>query len=402
MAYFPCTRFDFREDTSYYYPLTFEYDNLDKVKVVVSNVKGQAISLTYGVDYTLESDKVHILNPSFLKTKYSLEITKIFAIRFSGICVTPEFNYGVYVDVRKIQKTLEAMSLQLAEVQMTSENSVKLAYEEWENSNEDPVVQIPTISERAGRIMAFDGEGKVLMIREADLAQTMQKYIKSAKDPVAVDVSCLSYTFPALYSGYIDPEEYKKFESEFKVVQGDIEYTAIERDIENPPDKATFSLNAAATNISGFEVDKEFIRGTELTEMTEDAASITVLVYFRDLEGYVSHFTKIISFSKTKTGPKGEDAKSFTIKINSTNGMVFRVDQAVETTLSIQVLAGTEDITDSMDNSRFKWIRKTGNEIEDEKWNTSSKALYHKAVDITTEDCLGRTVFECEVDLDNL
>ncbi len=402
MAYFPYTRFDFREDTSYYYPLTFEYDNLDKVKVVVSNVKGQAISLTYGVDYTLESDKVHILNPSFLKTKYSLEITKIFAIRFSGICVTPEFNYGVYVDVRKIQKTLEAMSLQLAEVQMTSENSVKLAYEEWENSNEDPVVQIPTISERAGRIMAFDGEGKVLMIREADLAQTMQKYIKSAKDPVAVDVSCLSYTFPALYSGYIDPEEYKKFESEFKVVQGDIEYTAIESDIENPPDKATFSLNAAATNISGFEVDKEFIRGTELTEMTEDAASITVLVYFRDLEGYVSHFTKIISFSKTKTGPKGEDAKSFTIKINSTNGMVFRVDKVVDTTLSIQVLAGTEDITDSMENSRFKWIRKTGNEIEDEKWNTSSKALYHKAVDITTEDCLGRTVFECEVDLDNL
>lgn len=402
MAYFPYTRFDFREDSSYYYPLTFEYDNLDKVKVIVSNVKGQSISLAYGVDYTLENDRVHILNPSFLKTKYSLDITKIFAIRFSGICVTPEFNYGIYIDVKKIQRTLEAMSLQLAEVQMTSENSVKLAYEEWDNSNEDPVVQIPTISERAGRIMAFDGEGKVLMVRDADLAQTMQKYIKSAKDPVAVDVSCLSYSFPALWSGYVNPEEYEKFESEFKVVQGDIEFTAIERGVEEPPDKATFSLTTAATNISGFEVDKECIRGTELTEMTEDAASITVLVYFRDLEGYVSHFTKIISFSKTKTGPKGEDAKSYTIQIRSTNGMVFRVNQEVETTLYIQVLAGTEDITDSMEDYRFNWKRKTGNEIEDAKWNSLSKANSHKSVDITTEDCLGRTVFECEVNLDNL
>ena len=55
-----------------------------------------------------------------------------------------------------------------------------------------------------------------------------------------------------------------------------------------------------------------------------------------------------------------------------------------------------------MEDSRFKWIRKTDDELEDEKWNTSSKALYHKSVEITKEDCIGRTVFECEVDLGNL
>ena len=80
----------------------------------------------------------------------------------------------------------------------------------------------------------------------------------------------------------------------------------------------------------------------------------------------------------------------------------FRVSDNVDSTLSIQVLRNGEDITDTMEDSRFKWIRKTDDELEDEKWNTNSKALYHKSVEITKEDCIGRTVFECEVDLGNL
>ena len=80
----------------------------------------------------------------------------------------------------------------------------------------------------------------------------------------------------------------------------------------------------------------------------------------------------------------------------------FRVSDNVDSTLSIQVLRNGEDITDTMEDSRFKWIRKTDDELEDEKWNTSSKALYHKSVEITKEDCIVRTVFQCEVDLGNL
>lgn len=76
--------------------------------------------------------------------------------------------------------------------------------------------------------------------------------------------------------------------------------------------------------------------------------------------------------------------------------------EKVDTTLSIQVLRDTTDITEEMEDYRFKWIRKTSDEMEDEKWNTSEKALYHKSVYITTDDCLGKTVFECEVNLENL
>ena len=110
-----------------------------------------------------------------------------------------------------------------------------------------------------------------------------------------------------------------------------------------------------------------------------------------------SIFSDIVTITK-----KAKDGFSYTLLISSSNGSVFRIYDKVDTTLSIQVLKNNEDITGQLEDYRFKWSRNTGNEVEDEKWNTSSKALYHKSVKITKEDCIGRTVFECEVDLGNL
>lgn len=400
MAYFPYTRFDFKSSENYYFPLTFSYDNdTEKVRVIVADEKGTSYPLTYGADYTIEGDRIYIIAPLKLPMKYNLDITKIFAIRISGICVTPEFDYGIYLDVKKVQHTLEAMALQLAEVQMAAGNSVKLPYEEWKEDNTGTELIMPTSSERAGRIMGFDGEGRALMIREADLAQTMQKYIKAAKDPVACDVSCTSYTFPAISTGYILPADAEKFESIFTVTQGGIEYKAVESGNRFPTDKATFSLIPAYTGISGIEADHDRLRGTDTLSMEDEAATITVGIRYRDLEGQYGSFTKIISLTRSKPG---KDGVAFSVFIKSTNGLVFRTGENVDTTLTIQVLKSTEDITDTMEDSRFRWVRKTGDDIEDERWNTSSKALYHKSVHITTEDCIGRTVFECEVDLSDL
>lgn len=400
MDYFPYTRFDFKSSENYYYPLTFSYDNnADKVRVIIADAKGVSYVLSYGTDYTLEGDRINILAPIKLPMKYGIDITKVFAIRVSGICETPQFNYGIYLDVKKVQHTLEAMALQLAEVQMEAGNSVKLPFEEWKEDNTNPDLIMPTSSERAGRILGFDESGKALMIREADLAQTMQKYIKAAKDPVACDVSCLSYTFPAISSGYILPEEAQKFESVFTVTQGGIEYKAIESGNRFPADKGTFSIIPIYSGISGIEEDCSTLRGTDTLSMEDEAATITVGIRYRDLQGEYGSFNKIISLTKSKPG---KDGVAFSIFIQSSNGLVFRTGEYVETTLTVQVLKSTEDITDTMEDSRFRWIRKTGDDIEDERWNTSSKALYHKSVHITTEDCIGRTVFECEVDLSNM
>lgn len=97
-------------------------------------------------------------------------------------------------------------------------------------------------------------------------------------------------------------------------------------------------------------------------------------------------------------GKDGEDGLSFTVVIESSNGDVFRPGD-ISTTLTCRVYLNTAEVTDDIPESKFNWRRNTGDELEDEKWNTSSKAVGHRSVDITSADCNGRTVFDCDVEL---
>lgn len=89
---------------------------------------------------------------------------------------------------------------------------------------------------------------------------------------------------------------------------------------------------------------------------------------------------------------------SYSVYILSSNGNIFR-PTSINTTLSCQVLQNDDDITAELDAWRFNWKRNTGNTALDEQWNTSSKAIGKKSIDITTADCIGRTVFTCEVEI---
>lgn len=397
MKYFPYSRFDFNSNTTYYSPLSFKYDGREQVRVIISNVEGVAYSLEYGSDYTLEGDKIKMLKPSTLEKKYKITPTKIFAVRFSGICDTPEFQYGVYLDVKKVQRTLESMALQLAEVQMNSVNSIKIAYEEWHGDGVDPTVQIPTKTERAGKYMAFGSDGRVLMVAPAELAYELKQFIKDAKEPVFADTTCYAYSFTS-------DEELLSFKSTFTVTQGTSYFTPIEKNT-TPTEKGTFSLFVTSDGLENFDVDLNVIKGTESSTIKDDSSTtLDVVIRYVDLDGYSNHIEKTISLSKATSGKDGvdgvdgQDGYSYTILIESSNGNVFRLPN-VSTTLSCVVLKNNEDITDTLEDSKFCWKRVSSDITLDEQWNTSSKALYHKSVDITGEDCIGRTVFECEVDL---
>ena len=143
---------------------------------------------------------------------------------------------------------------------------------------------------------------------------------------------------------------------------------------------------------------------------------VNVLIYaktFTDQSDIIKYFavgiskfdlTKDIyyqSLAKAQRETKGENGKSFSVVIESSNGTLFRAN-SINTTLSCKVYKNTIDITDALEYYRFKWVRKTDNEKSDEAFNTSSKALYKKSILIESEDCIGRTVFFCEVDLENI
>ncbi len=182
MAYFPYTRFDFDSAVNYYSPLTFDYTDTEEVKVIISDVDGNSEKLTYGIDYTLESSRIKINSPDTLGTKYSMTVTKLFAIRMLGETATPEFNYGVYLDVKKVQSALESMALQIAELQMISGNTVRLSYEEWNNNYDNPIIIIPTATGRANKVFTFDSNGNVLMQSATDFIPGLNQIVAAVTE----------------------------------------------------------------------------------------------------------------------------------------------------------------------------------------------------------------------------
>ncbi len=113
-------------------------------------------------------------------------------------------------------------------------------------------------------------------------------------------------------------------------------------------------------------------------------------------------FLQVITRGKNDTagqqGPRGEDGSSFTVSIESSNGSIFRPEQ-VDTILTCHAFQNTTEITEELDASRFRWKRLSADPVDDGRWNTSSKAIGHKSVEIGSADCAGRTVFSCEIDL---
>lgn len=171
--------------------------------------------------------------------------------------------------------------------------------------------------------------------------------------------------------------------------------------VKNTKTGAIVSFDESCFIWSRQEKSSEFAEkiGSELEISSSD------LVY--GSANFICSFSKPNLFWKDTTyitiseSIKGDDGFSFTVQIISSNGDVFRFPD-VETVLTCLVFRNFDEITSQLDDSRFRWKRNTGNATDDEKWNTSSKAIGHKSVSITSEDCIGRTVFDCEVDLDNL
>ena len=151
---------------------------------------------------------------------------------------------------------------------------------------------------------------------------------------------------------------------------------------------------------SGLEVNvlltaKSYTDSSELIQYT----AVGISAFNLTAEVFSQRISKAKNDTVGAPGEKGADGSSFTVTIESSNGSVFRLE-AISTTLNCRVYLNTEEITDTLDASRFCWKRSSSNPSSDESWNTSSKAIGHKSVSITPTDCIGRTVFFCEIDFD--
>lgn len=90
-----------------------------------------------------------------------------------------------------------------------------------------------------------------------------------------------------------------------------------------------------------------------------------------------------------------EDSIPYKVDIISTNGVVFKSGDIV-TTLIARVYKGSDDITDTLNATLFKWTRVSDDTASDETWNTSHFGGV-KQVNVTTEDVLRRATFFCNI-----
>ena len=186
MTTFPFTRFDYTGATTYS-PIGFEYEDPSQVQVIIADQMGRPQTLTYNLDYTVDrSDDSITLSPD---RHWDVEPEKVFVMRNTATSDSPVFPQGVYLDVRKVQQALETMRLQISEVKMSADNSIKLSAQDWHREGADNPVTIPPADKRAGRILAFDDDGNVLMVLTTDIEQKLQDALQAETNSVAIKES---------------------------------------------------------------------------------------------------------------------------------------------------------------------------------------------------------------------
>lgn len=119
---------------------------------------------------------------------------------------------------------------------------------------------------------------------------------------------------------------------------------------------------------------------------------------FKHLYSDTMYFEKVgfSTLSEEVPGKDGENAIS--VQIFSNNGNIFRSGQCY-TTMTVTVWRGDENITDQLDPSLFRWERTSNDPVADEAWNTSSKAIGQKTLELSPADVFGRAVFACHVEI---
>ena len=260
MLLYPYSRFDFDSTQNYYSPITFEYSENSDVKVIISDASGQSMVLTYGTDYTLEDSQIHLLDASSLNDKYSLTISKLFAIRILGKFEAPEFSYGVYLDVKKVQNAFETISLHLQELKMLSRNTFKIPYEEWTEDEDVYDLIVPTKADRANRILAFDANGELAPILSTDIEQKLSEALAAEERTLVYRDEASTYALTATTKAS------EASTSADNAKTSEINAKASETAVTEMKDSFTSTYNTAITNIGNAQSTAETAIATAKTE----------------------------------------------------------------------------------------------------------------------------------------
>lgn len=158
--------------------------------------------------------------------------------------------------------------------------------------------------------------------------------------------------------------------------------------------KVTKADSAGIT--SGTITDQgSFARLSALTAVgsTVTTAAVTFTINGRTSSGVTFTTTKVQSFTVNREGV------SYDVQIESTNGTVFKIGQTLSTTLIAHVFFNGQEVTGTLNASRFKWRRVSYAEDPtdlDSTWNNIYSAGY-KQITITASSVNQRATYHCDI-----
>lgn len=151
-------------------------------------------------------------------------------------------------------------------------------------------------------------------------------------------------------------------------------------DTDNMTDALAVSLNDALVRFqteAKMEIDTTGIVSTVQDELNQFASR------------FEQGAEEIISIVEQKI----LEGIGFTLQIISSNGSIFKNGE-VETTLSVMLSLGKNDVTEDYSDSCFRWTRKSSDSTGDAVWNARN-ASGRKELKIASSDVVRRATFFC-------
>ena len=217
-----------------------------------------------------------------------------------------------------------------------------------------------------------------------------------------------------LNDGVINIAEAKSIQNHINIVNGTMASIKASHDVIkesayliNTNEKRTLIINhdkliKAQDNL--IYTIKSAINNNKITPSGKDDVNLAFDGFNQSIYTYQISYENsknlIDSKSRAYNGNNLNNPFFYRLVISSTNGSIFK-NKDIKTTLNVSFFKNNKDITDSVDNIKFKWSRHSSDKDADMFWDKAN-IVVGKSIDITSKDVYGKATFICETTVDGL
>jgi hypothetical protein len=231
-----------------------------------------------------------------------------------------------------------------------------------------------------------------------DLPASNKTSLESAKtDFDAKYTSLVNAINTAIADGQVDTNEKTTVDTDFTAYHTSI--TNLSTALQQAADGiAETKAQTALTNANGYTNNQISTVNSSITQLSGEidskVSSTTFTTTITPIQNTQTDLGNRLTSAENTINSTVQNIP-YKAEIISTNGLVFK-DGNINTTLFCKVFHGANDITSTIDASRFRWTRVSDDATGDQAWNTAH-ASGTQSITVTGSDVQVRATFDCDV-----